>query len=852
MKSSVRYAPLCGIMALAASAVALAQSVEYPTYAPGPQANGTYVMSTGQVISPAGTIVNLSTSTSTARGKAVALNPAVPGIAAALVMGAPESVEVFSTVTGKILQEYSPAGTANGSFTGISYTPDGTKLVFSQDEYTDVVVANSSSTGWLTDNKSVVVAPSQAYTNCAGVNIGATDPTDPTYFNYTCGQFYNGNNSSSNPAGIAISADSTTAYAVLNGNNTLQPISLTGTPALAGTQIPVGNAPNSVVLNGTTAYVSNEGGRRATPSDFTGYSNGTAIVANTVNGSAATGTVSIVNLTTGAETGEITVGLHPTGMTIANGLLYVCNTYSDSVSVINTATNAVIGTIDLALPLGLPNSSFGAEPQNIVVVGTKAYVTLYTANAIAVVDLTNNIVIGYIPTASTPTTISYDATHNTLVVANDKGLGTWGSLATAHGVKGYNSHQDVGTAEVIAIPSSATLTTDTTQVVQNNHWDLTQNVLSAQPAEVPAKKAVAIPAHLGDPSLIKHVFLLVRENRTYDQILGDVKKGNGDPSLTIYGAGITPNAHALVTRFPLLDNYYNPSRQSADGHNWLVQAMAPYFDDITSPDWTRSYPANGEDALAYNPHGFLWDAAEKQGLKVKIFGEYVEYTGYNLENPTINVTRPSWAQFYDDAMAFEAGQESTLQYQNLINVHSEIPSVQAAIVPNFPPFDLSIPDQFRVDLWLQNFNADVANNSVPALTLIWLSDDHTGGPPSGPAEQADNDLAVGRIVDYISHSPVWGSSAIFITEDDAQDGVDHVDGHRSPGYIASPYVKNEVSHVNWTQVNMTRTIEQILGLPPINQFDLTASPMYKLFDNKANLEPFNHVPALISLTTGVQ
>jgi YVTN family beta-propeller protein len=805
-------------------------------------------MSTGQVISPAGTIVNLSTSTSTARGKAVALNPAVPGIAAALVMGAPESVEVFSTVNGKILQEYSPAGTANGSFTGISYTPDGSKLVFSQDEYSDVVVANSNSAGWLTDNAQVSVPPSQAYINCTDITIGTS-----SYFDYTCGQFYNGNNSSSNPGGIAVSADSTTAYAVLNGNNTLQPISLTGTPAVKGSQILVGNAPNSVVVNGATAYVSNEGGRRATPSDFTNYSNGTPIVANTVNGSAATGTVSVVNLTTGAETQEITVGLHPTGMTIANGYLYVCNTYSDSVSVINLATNTVVGTIDLALPLGLPDSAFGAQPQNIVVVGTRAYVTLYTANAIAVVDLTNNIVVGYIPTASTPTTISYDAAHSKLVVANDKGLGTWGSYAVAHGVEGYNSHQDTGTADLIPIPTSSQLTTYTNQVIQNNHWDLYQNVLSAQPAEVTAKTEVAIPAHLGDPSLIKHVFLIVRENRTYDQILGDVKKGNGDAALTIYGAGVTPNAHALVTRFPLLDNYYNPSRQSADGHNWLVQAMAPYFDDITSPDWTRSYPANGEDALAYNPNGFVWDAAEKKGLKVKIFGEYVEYTGYNLENPTLNVTRPTWAQFYDDSQAFESGQESTLQYENTVQVTSEIPSVQAAIVPNFPPFDLSIPDQFRVDLWLQNFNADVASNSVPALTLIWLSDDHTGGPPSGPAEQADNDLAVGRIVDYISHSPVWGSSAIFITEDDAQDGVDHVDGHRSPGYVVSPYAKTgAVSHVYWTQMNMTRTIEQILGLPPINQFDLSATPMYNLFSNTPNLTPFEHVPALISLTTGVQ
>jgi YVTN family beta-propeller protein len=847
MKKSILYAPLCGVIALAAAANAFAQSVQFPTYQVGPQANGTYVMSTGQIISPAGTLVNLSTSTSTARGKAGALNPVLP-VAAALVMGAPEAVEVFSTATGKILQTYSPSGNTSASFTGISYTPDGSKLVFSQDTQPGyVAVANSDPvSGFLTDNARVQVPATNAYIGCSGITIGL--PAEP--LDYLCGHFYN-NPATSNPAGIAVSADSTTAYALLNANNTLQPIHLTTTPptAAAASQIPVGNAPNSVVIYGNYAYVSNEGGRVATSDDFTNVSNGTPIVANTVNGSATTGTVSVVNLSTGTVVQTINVGLHPTGMTIANGNLYVCNTYSDTISVINLATNAVTSTINMALPLNLANSSFGAEPQNIAVVGTTAYVTLYTVNAIAVVNLTTGFVTGYIPTASTPTTISYDTTHNKLVVSNDKGLGTWGSLGSAHGLIGYNSHQDTGTVYLVSIPSSSQLATYTTTVAQNNHWDLTANLVAAEPAETPATKPVAIPAHIGDPSLIKHVFVLVRENRTYDQVLGDVKKGNGDPSLAIYGYSVTPNVHTLIQRFPLLDNYYNPSRQSADGHNWLVQAMAPYMDDIQSPDWVRSYPANGWDSLAYNPKGFVWDAAEAKGLSVKLFGEYVSYAGYNFD---LGTPEPSWFQFYQDSQAFENGTQTSLAYGNLVHVTSEIPSVQAALVPNFPPFDLGIPDQWRVDQWVQNFNADLAANTVPALTFIWLSDDHTGGPVSGPAEQADNDLAVGRIVDYISHSAVWGSSAIFVTEDDAQDGVDHVDGHRSPGYVVSPYVKeHKVDHTYYSQVNFTRTIEQILGLPPINQFDLTASPMYELFTDKPDLTPWNHVPALTSLTLGV-
>jgi phospholipase C len=377
------------------------------------------------------------------------------------------------------------------------------------------------------------------------------------------------------------------------------------------------------------------------------------------------------------------------------------------------------------------------------------------------------------------------------------------------------------------------------------------NVKSAKGGS-PNTPAVAIPARIGDPSLIKHVFLIVRENRTYDQILGDVPQGNGDPNLAVFGGPDTPNLHALIQRFPLLDNYYNPSRQSADGHNWLVQAMAPYMDDIQSPDWIRSYPANGLDAMAYNPKGFLWDAAEARGLPVKLYGEYVEYSAYTKNNDPNN-PNPSWTDFYNDALAYENGQESQLSLQNAVNVISEIPSVQNYKVSNFPPFDLSIPDQWRVDLWHEDFNNDVTNGTVPALETLWIMDDHTGGPPTVNAEQADNDLAVGRIIDIISHSSVWANSAIFVTEDDAQDGVDHVDGHRSPGYIASPYVVQyqPANHTNFTQVNMTRTIEQILGLPPINQFDLVASPMFNLFTNTPNTAPWSHVPNQIPLNQGV-
>ncbi len=284
--------------------------------------------------------------------------------------------------------------------------------------------------------------------------------------------------------------------------------------------------------------------------------------------------------------------------------------------------------------------------------------------------------------------------------------------------------------------------------------------------------------------------------------------------------------------------------------------MAPYADDIQSPDWVRSYPGgNAGDALAYQNKGFLFSEAAAAGLPVKIYGEYVEYDTFL--QPNGSTQEPSWSQFYADSQAFEAGSEPTLYYQNTITAHSSVPAVSSHLIPNFPIFDLSIPDQFRVDLWVQDFNKDVAAGKVPALSVLWIMDDHTGGPPTPDAEQADNDLAIGRIIDYISHSNVWSTSAIFLEEDDAQNGVDHVDGHRSPGYIVSPYAVQggPTDHTYYTQVNMTRTIEQILGLTPMNQFDLVASPMRTDFVKgtppQQNFQPWTHVPNQVPLDQGV-
>jgi YVTN family beta-propeller protein len=546
----------------------------------------------------------------------------------------------------------------------------------------------------------------------------------------------------------------------------------------------------------------------------------------------------------------------------------VANTYSDSISVIDTKTNEVAYTIDLGLPIGVPGEgepAYGAAPNSIAVDSTNgiAYVALYNANAIGVVNLTKgekHPVMGMIPVAYAPSSVVLDQAQNVLIVANDKGIGTRYSFECDYGVCDYNTHQDNGTVSIVPVPDSGTLAKMTKQVFDNNHWDLIENIKSASGGN-PNNKPVPIPAKIGDPSLIKHVFLIIRENRTYDQVLGDVAAGNGDPNLAVFGYDgkthlDTPNVHKLVKRFPLLDNFYDPSRQSADGHQWITEGMAPYADDVQSPDWVRSYPGgNAGDALAYQNKGFVFSEAAAAGLPVKLYGEYVENDTFNPPNGSHQ--EPTWTQFYNDSRRFEHGKEKTLYYQNTVQAESSVPAVYDHLIKNFPQFDLGIPDQFRVDLWVQDFDNDVKAGTVPALSILWIMCDHTGGPPTVDAEQADNDLAVGRIIDYISHSNVWATSAIFIEEDDAQNGVDHIDGHRSPGYVVSPYaVQNGPTQpYYYTQVNMTRTIEQILGLTPMNQFDLIASPMRTAFVKgkapKQNFQPWTHVKNQVPLNQGV-
>lgn len=663
------------------------------------------------------------------------------------------------------------------------------------------------------------------------------------------------------PSGMALSSDGSKLYVALNGINKLGVID-TVTNQLIQTAR-TGNAPRQVVLAGNDAFVSNEGGMRAKKGQYTNESDGTAIVANKVTGAASTGTVTEISLTTGKPVKQIRVGLEPTAEYLApDGTLMVANSNDDSLSFINTTLGVVEQTVNVE---PLPGSTVGSYPNAITMPDPNhILVSIGRDNALAVYGYSGPTspaqYEGLIPTDFYPVDAAYDPTIGKIVVTNDKGVGALGpesTLSKGPGTSpatGHNTYDDTGSVTEFAMPSQAALGTYTDQVFLDNGWN---HMLASKPLSNCTAAAVVIPTKLGCPSKIKHVFLIIRENRTYDQVLGDVTKGNGDAADAQFGASVTPNAHALASTYGLFDNFYDEGTLSADGHNWLVQADANDYIEKEFGAFYRSYPAQGGDALAYQRDGFIWNAAERAGKTVRVYGEYNNFLSQPAVAGPKGPTVPSWSEYYADSQIMEGAASGPLPVPTSdVKGYADIPSLNAADDHAYPPFDLGIPDQYRTDIWMQSFDKYLKNGKLPNLELIWMPDDHTAGvgtgDPNPVAEVADNDLAVGRIVDAISHSKYWKNSAIFVVEDDTQNGVDHVDGHRGPLLIASPYAaRGIVDNTYYTQLNVVRTIEQILGVAPMNQEDRAAWPMFDAFTNTPDDAPYSVQPETIPLTQGL-
>jgi hypothetical protein len=412
------------------------------------------------------------------------------------------------------------------------------------------------------------------------------------------------------------------------------------------------------------------------------------------------------------------------------------------------------------------------------------------------------------------------------------------------------------------------LTKGTDQVFRNNRWDRL-NVLAKSEAthcdnntnkesnpngQNQNQSANAPVPAWGGCSPIKHVFLIIKENRTYDQVLGDMPTGNGNTANTMFGSNVTPNQHALATRFPQLDNYYASGIASDEGHQWINEAwVTSYLEKMEFGGPERGYPYDGGDALAYAPTGFLWQNATRSGLSVRDYGEFAaQFTGPS--GSISNWSDPAtWQKFYQDSQILAGQQQGNLNTPpGTYTAKSDVPSLKNVLSPSYPPFNTaSIPDQYRAQIFLQEFNNYEKNHNLPNLSVLTLPQDHTVGTapgmPTPNAMVADNDLALGKIVDTISHSPDWKDSAIFVTEDDAQDGLDHVDGHRTTGFVISPYARTGVVSTTYTQIDMVRTIEQILGMPAMNQADLAATPMFDAFTSKPDFAPFTAMPNQIPL-----
>ncbi len=525
---------------------------------------------------------------------------------------------------------------------------------------------------------------------------------------------------------------------------------------------------------------------------------------------------------------SINVGDNPNELCITkNGkYLFVANANDNSVSVIDVIKNKVIETLNAAL---YPNAPSGSTSNGVALSSNEK--TLYIANAdnncLAVFDISEigkSKAKGFIPVGWYPTNVK--VVGNKIFVSNGKGFT---SLPNPLGPNPFGNKQTVsyrqsdnqkpkevqyiaglfkGTLSIINEPTDKQLSIYSQAVYHNTPYSKNKELNAAGESGNP------IPMKVGTSSPIKHIFYIIKENRTFDQVLSDVPGGNGDTSLLLFGERYTPNQHAIVKQFVLLDNFYCDAEVSADGHNWSMGGYATDYLEKTWPTYYGGrggdYDAEGKRAIANNKNGFIWDLCKRNHVSYRTYGEFAD------------------------------------------DYKPNIPSVKNNMCNYYTGWDLDFKDSARFFQWKQDFDSLLALNAVPQFNTIRFGNDHTEGLRVGKltpyAHVADNDLAVGMFIDYLSKSSIWKESAVFIVEDDAQNGADHVDAHRSTAYIISPFIKRKfVDHTMYSTTSILRTIELILGMPPMTQYDAAAMPMWRSFTPNANFSSFNYLPETVNL-----
>ena len=542
--------------------------------------------------------------------------------------------------------------------------------------------------------------------------------------------------------------------------------------------------------------------------------------------------IAVVDLKSHSVTSTITVDDHPNELLLdASGRsLYVANANRNTVSVIDTKNGKVRETLLASLYPDLPP---GATPDGLALSpdGTLLFVANATIDAVAVYDVSEpgkSRSLGLIPTGWYPTSVRVTPDGKRLLIANGKGGEAKANPDGPHpGVNAKGKVQYIGdlltgTLSIVALPKreqlEEQLKTWTVQVLRNSplYPDLT--VTAAHPAGNP------IPEKPGDACPITYCIYVIKENRSYDQILGDIHEGNGSPALCLFPEAVTPNHHRLAHEFVLLDNFYVDAEVSADGHEWSMAAMAS---DFVEKSWPLSYghnksgkfayPSEGHFAIARPSSGYLWERAQDAGVSYRSYGEFVD-NAKSVNDPGT----------------------------------SRVKSLEGHFDPRYRSFDLDYPDAHRVDEYLRELKGFEAAGDMPRLQIVRLPSDHTSGTlagkPTPTAYIAENDQALGRFVEAVSHSSFWPKTAIFVLEDDAQNGPDHVDAHRSPAFVISPFTRRHVvDSTMYSTSSMLRTIELVLGLKPMTQYDAAAAPMYGAFTAAADLAPYNALPARVDL-----
>jgi YVTN family beta-propeller protein len=747
---------------------------------------------------------------------------------------APDAPEVLTPITRSQL-----------SFTGLVFSPDGSRL-YMANVNGDVKVFGVQADHTITPLFSLPLPPAKAPARVAEI-----------------------------PAGIAVSPDGKRLYVALNLSNRL--VELDAATGRVLHLWEVGVAPFDVALARGKIYVSNWGGRRPGADSLTGPAGRGTLVRVDERSIAREGSVSVIvpdpNSDSVMPNTEILTGLHTCALACSpdGRWLVAANAGSDTLSVLDTRTDKIVETLSARQN---PADLFGAQPNALAFdkSGKKLLVCNGTQNAVAVFQFEpgKSKLLGLIPVGWFPGAIAFDADRNQIVVANLKSIGDKMQPARPGNGQGFNTKQYCGslslvpwpmTKESAALNRPAGLTGHRVELAnppQNALAALSRTALAnlrypllAQSQLPPraGQPAQPVPGRAGEPSVFQHVIYIIKENRTYDQVLGDVTAGNGQADLCIFGGRVTPNEHKLTHDFVLLDNTYCCSILSADGHQWADSAMATDYVEREFAGWPRSYPAggaglDGKDALAYSPAGFLWNDALAHGKTVADFGEFTTDRKQWKDATQHGKIKflDAWRDYTNNANAIAYASEPDLE------------ALRPYIVTNTIGWDLDVPDAWRATRFLQELKHYEETGTMPNLVILWLPNDHTSatkpGSPTPAAQVADNDLAVGRVVEAVSHSSFWTNTCLFAIEDDPQNGWDHVSGYRTTAYVASPYTKRgAVVGTQYNQTSLVRTMELILGLPPMNQMDATATPMFDCFTNTPDCTAFDAVPNNIPLDT---